>query len=480
MSVRTGCPHCGAELKLKSGKSVGRKVPCPKCGTPFVVKVMNEPAAQEEWDDYGDDYSDQDYGSSYDDYDQGTSSSRLSSGKRSSGSKRASSSRSKSRKSKKKSANTDPNWVLYGGVIAGVLMLVGGVVAFWPSGEPDAAATSGGQQPSGPVTVGPYVSFLQDHLRLQQPSGFKVVNPPDKIVQGWDMFAGFGDRNDPVHITITRNGSPVERSAETYTPEFPTGSIVKIVSRTVRTIGGKTDILSSAEVQLKTGRFFRWTRLRGNEWGTTTVRARMPFDEQATYSEPFKQILENAQFGPPGSNEEEEIVPDTESKVSLSETEVDGISLVPKKFLDGRIEMLVPASFAPMSEEMAKLKYPTANRPSEILTNDAGSVNLSFTYSKQVVAPNQLGEMHQSMDRLFRTIHKTAEWHNSGLKTINNRQWFEMDLTIQLPDTQVRNMMYGTSSGRRAAFVAFNVTVEEESQWAEAAKVMIASLHAVD
>ena len=199
-------------------------------------------------------------------------------------------------------------------------MLVGGVFAFWPSGGSDAAAssdasatsgTSGAQQPSDTVTEGPYVSFLQDHLRLQQPSGFKVVNPPDKIVQGWDMFAGFGDRNEPVHITITRNGSPVESAAETYTPESPKGSIVKIVSRTVRTIGGETDIFSSAEVQLKNGRFFRWTRLRGNEWGTTTVRARMPFDEQATYSEPFKQILENAQFGLPGSESDNDSVPET-------------------------------------------------------------------------------------------------------------------------------------------------------------------------
>lgn len=300
------------------------------------------------------------------------------------------------------------------------------------------------------------------------------------------MFAGFGDRNDPVHITITRNGSPVERSAEIYAPESPAGSIVKVVSRTVRTIGGKTDILTSTEVQLKNGRYFRWTRLRGNEWGTTTLRARMPFDEQATYSEPFKQILENAQFGLPGSNQEEETVPatesvaGTESTVSLSETEVDGIRLVPKKFLDGRIEMLVPASFAPMSDEMARLKYPSANRPSEILTNETGSVNLSFTYSKQVVAPSQLGNMHKSMDQLFHSIHKTAEWHNSGLKTIKNRQWFEMDLTIQLPDSRVRNMMYGTSSGGRLAIVGFNVTVDQEEQWLEAAKVMIASLHAVD
>jgi len=165
---------------------------------------------------------------------------------------------------------------------------------------------------------------------------------------------------------------------------------------------------------------------------------------------------------------------------SLVETEVNGIKLVPMKFLGGRVEMLAPADFTPMSDEMARLKYPTANRPSEIITNEAGSVNLAFTYSKQLVAPGQIGQMHTSMDRMFRTVHKTAEWHNSGLKSINGRQWLELDLTMQAADTRIRNMMYGTSSGGRAALVAFNVTVDQEEQWLEAANVMMSSMHAVD
>jgi len=482
MSVKTGCPHCGAELKLKTDKSVGRKVPCPRCSTPFVLKVLDEPAADEEWDEY-DDYSEQDYGSAYDDYDQGSSSARRFSGKRSSGSKRASSSRSKSRKSQKKSANVGPNWVLYGGVIVGVLMLVGGAVAFWPSGNSAATgdvAAAGSETSSGTVTLGPYVTFLDGDLRMQQPSGFEVTNPPGDIVQGLDQFAGFGHRDEYPHISINSNGMPVDELVELLASESPDARGRKVSNKTVTEIDGTTDLLFSVETQGTGGRFFGWTRIWGHDSWSIVVQSKMRFEDQETYSAPFKELLQNAQFGSPDSNQEEEIVPGTEPTVSLTETEVNGIRLVPKKFLDGRIEMLAPASFAPMSDEMARLKYPTANRPSEILTNEAGSVNLSFTYSKQVVAPSQLGEMYKSMDQMFHSIHKTAEWHNSGLKTINNRQWFEMDLTIQLPDTLVRNMMYGTSSGRRAALVAFNVTVEEESQWAEAAKVMIASLHAVD
>ena len=87
--------------------------------------------------------------------------------------------------------------------------------------------------------------------------------------------------------------------------------------------------------------------------------------------------------------------------------------------------------------------------------------------------------MHSTMDRLFHA-NRNTEWHASELVTINNRQWFQMDFTIQALDTRIRNIMYGTSSGGRAALVSFNVTQEREEQWIEAAKVMLASMRAID
>jgi len=477
MSVKTGCPHCGAELKLKSDKSIGRKVPCPKCSTPFVVKVLDEPAADDEYDEY----SEQDYGSSYDDCEDDESSVRSSSrsaSKRSSGSKRASGSGSKSRKSgsnKKRSSNVGPNWAVIGGGIAGVLVLGIAGFAFWPGGD-SAATNDAATINAGDVTLGPYVSFLNDKLRLQQPSGFEVVNPPGEIVQGIDSFAGFKCAEPRLSVHITSNGAPIESMLESLAPEILERAGDKLLSKDATTNDGKTDILYSFENVKRETSSFKWIRVRGDENGMVMLQAVMPHDQQSTYSELFKEILQNAQFGPPESNAE--TAPAT--VIALAETEVNGIKLVPKKFLDGRIEMLAPAGFTLMSDEMARLKYPTANRPSEIITNETGSVNLAFTYSKQLVAPGQLGQMHASMDRMFRTVQKTAEWHSSGLKSINGRQWLELDLTMQASDTRIRNMMYGTSSGGRAALIAFNVTVEEEPQWIEAAKTMVSSMHALD
>ena len=42
--IATQCPKCSAVLTLKSRKAVGKKVPCPKCGQPFVVRPVERPA----------------------------------------------------------------------------------------------------------------------------------------------------------------------------------------------------------------------------------------------------------------------------------------------------------------------------------------------------------------------------------------------------------------------------------------------------
>ncbi len=41
-AITVFCPSCKASLKLKSRSAVGKRVPCPKCKKPFVVKAPAE------------------------------------------------------------------------------------------------------------------------------------------------------------------------------------------------------------------------------------------------------------------------------------------------------------------------------------------------------------------------------------------------------------------------------------------------------
>ena len=57
--IEVHCPECQATLKLKSRAAEGRKVPCPKCGQPFVIEIIEDDEIIDDFDDM-DDFGDLD------------------------------------------------------------------------------------------------------------------------------------------------------------------------------------------------------------------------------------------------------------------------------------------------------------------------------------------------------------------------------------------------------------------------------------
>ena len=113
-AISVQCPECSAKLKLKNRSAVGKKIPCPKCKTPFVVEL---PAADDEFanlvesDDVAADEPEDD----------AVDSSQL---------PPARSGRSSSKKTPKKRRAGSGNWqkpVIVGGTVVAVLALLGGV-----------------------------------------------------------------------------------------------------------------------------------------------------------------------------------------------------------------------------------------------------------------------------------------------------------------------------------------------------------------
>ncbi len=103
-------------------------------------------------------------------------------------------------------------------------------------------------------------------------------------------------------------------------------------------------------------------------------------------------------------------------------------ALTPKVLLDGTVQVLVPAGFAPMSEALLRVKYPSSQRPTLVYSNPSGSVNLALNHTANPLQPNQLAEVHQVMEATFKRLYPSAVWFQSGLTTINGRAFFLLDL----------------------------------------------------
>ena len=151
-------------------------------------------------------------------------------------------------------------------------------------------------------------------------------------------------------------------------------------------------------------------------------------------------------------------------------------ALTPKVLLGGTVQVLVPAGFAPMSQELLRVKYPSTRRPTLVYSNASGSINLALNHTANPLQPNQLAEMHQAMETMFKRLYPSAVWFQSGLKTINGRAFFLLDLRTPALDTEIRNLMVGTSLQGRLLLITFNVTQQHEARWLPTAQKILASI----
>jgi hypothetical protein len=151
-------------------------------------------------------------------------------------------------------------------------------------------------------------------------------------------------------------------------------------------------------------------------------------------------------------------------------------ALEPKLVLDGRVSMLIPRGFAVMSDELRNSKYPSASRPALVYTNDRASINVALGHTPHTVKVAELGMALESVASSFKNIYPTAQWFRSEMRTINGRQFFLVELRTPAVDTEVRNIIVGTSLDDRLLMITFNVTKALEQEWLAAGNQIIESI----
>ena len=141
------------------------------------------------------------------------------------------------------------------------------------------------------------------------------------------------------------------------------------------------------------------------------------------------------------------------------------VQLEDRSVLDDKVVLLLPATFALMGEEMLRLKYPSERRPTEVYTNPAGSVNVALNHTSNPVRPADLAAVHGAVEATFKKLYPSARWYDSKLVQIGGKRFFKLDLRTPAIDTEVRNLIVGTSFEGRLLLVTFNTVRALETDW---------------
>ena len=138
--------------------------------------------------------------------------------------------------------------------------------------------------------------------------------------------------------------------------------------------------------------------------------------------------------------------------------------------------MLAPAGFGPMPNAMLEIKYPSSRRPTEVLSNETGAVSIAFNHTQDAMLPGQVREAHIAISAMFHNLYPSAQWVRDEVVQQNGRDFMVLELVTPALDTQIHNIIYGTSVDGRFLLVSFNTTVELSAQWLPLGKQMMVSL----
>lgn len=157
-------------------------------------------------------------------------------------------------------------------------------------------------------------------------------------------------------------------------------------------------------------------------------------------------------------------------------TVVAAKELEAKQVLAGKLIIQVPTELQTMPQELIEVKFPNSNRPTDVLSDSTGSVTLAFNHTQNALSPNQIREAHGVISNMFKNRYPSATWFRDEVSTLNGQEFIIMELITPAIDTQIHNIIYGTSIDNRLLFVAFNTTVEQSEQWLPIGKQIMASI----
>jgi len=128
-------------------------------------------------------------------------------------------------------------------------------------------------------------------------------------------------------------------------------------------------------------------------------------------------------------------------------TSIDGKAntdkLTKRKVLSGKISILIPKSFELMSQQDLLTYYPLEdNRPTELYSNEATNVSLSFNHTKTEANSESLANVQVALEKTFDTP-ETAIL-KSGMVTINDNEFYVIELIMKDAETDVYNIIFAT------------------------------------
>lgn len=158
------------------------------------------------------------------------------------------------------------------------------------------------------------------------------------------------------------------------------------------------------------------------------------------------------------------------------ETSEGKVVLEEVSLFSDKVEILLPKDFDLMSEELAKLKYPSDRRPTLIYTNEAASTNVTFNYLESKASSDDIDHYKDYFIDVFKNMYPSAEWYDDGIIQLDEKNIGYMEVLTPAIDTEVYNLIFFTDLDGKLLMVTVNCVKEQIDDWKPIAKAIMNSI----
>ncbi len=155
-------------------------------------------------------------------------------------------------------------------------------------------------------------------------------------------------------------------------------------------------------------------------------------------------------------------------------TEFERVEVFEKK-----LNILLPQSFVTMPEPMAKVKYPSEQRPQVIKTSLDTSVNFGFSLLNMPLKEEQMKETLNYFKRAFKNMNPAMKFYTEEMIEVKEIKLGYFTFKSFGVDSPMFNIMFIAPIGGGMLHGTFNCLLSEREQWEDYALQMLKSLELV-
>jgi len=164
---------------------------------------------------------------------------------------------------------------------------------------------------------------------------------------------------------------------------------------------------------------------------------------------------------------EAEPPPKHENNISDGFIIIDDKKITVKRrfLLDKKMSVIMPEAFTLMSKEVAKIKYPSENRPAVIYTNEDTTINFTFTHRDDKASNEEIPGVKDAIQPLVMRMFPSSSVIESETIEASGKNISYYDYITPALDMEIYNLTFMFSLEERLVLGGFNCPSDAMDDW---------------